>query len=51
MSAPDPIARDVADPAPRYGVRPVGTWVVAGFLLLTVIAIWILVALLFAARS
>ena len=51
MSAPDPIAPDVVDPAPRYGVRPVGTWVVAGFLTLTVIAIWTLVAILFATRS
>ncbi len=51
MSAPEPTAPDVVDPAPRYGVRPVGTWVVAGFLTVTVVAIWIFVALVFASRS
>lgn len=51
MSAHEPIAPDVVDPAPHYGVRPIGTWVLAGFLTLTVIAIWTLVALLFATRS
>jgi hypothetical protein len=32
-------------------VRPVGTWLVAGFLAFAVIVIWVLVAIIFHARS
>jgi len=32
-------------------VRPVGTWVVAGFLAVAVVVTWVLVAMIFHARS
>lgn len=32
-------------------VRPVGTWVVAGFLTAAVVTIWLLVAVIFQMRS
>ncbi len=53
MSTPDTKqARPVnADPADHYPIRPVGTWVVAGFLVLSIVVIWTLVALVFAGRS
>jgi hypothetical protein len=41
------------DVAPRSGetVKPVGTWVVGGFLIGTVLIAWSLVALVFLSRS
>lgn len=60
MSAPVPTDAPAAgtakgggipDPALRYPMRPVGTWVVAGFLMICVLVIWILVAIVFAGRS
>ncbi|WP_156954316.1 hypothetical protein [Paraburkholderia acidipaludis] len=38
---------------PRAGepVKPVGTWVVGGFLLATVLGAWLLVSLVFISRS
>ena len=56
MSAPVPngIPSDsegIPDPASSYPVRPVGTWVVAGFLMICVLVIWTLVAVVFAGRS
>ncbi len=38
-------------PITRQTVRPVGTWVVAGFLLATTLVMWTLVAVIFHARS
>lgn len=38
---------DLNEPA----VRPVGTWVVAGFLLAATLVMWVLVAVIFHARS
>jgi hypothetical protein len=32
-------------------VKPVGTWVVGGFLIATVLAAWLLVSLVFLSRS
>lgn len=32
-------------------VRPVGTWIVAGFLLTAILLIWVLVAVVFHVRS
>lgn len=32
-------------------VRPVGTWVVAGFLLTVTLAMWVVVAIIFHARG
>jgi len=44
----DPTVSKHSDEPP---VRPVGAWVVAGFLTFTVVAVWILVALVFYVRS
>lgn len=38
-------------PIPPRSVRPVGTWVVAGFLVGTMVIMWIVVAVIFHARS
>ena len=35
----------------QHAVRPIGAWVVGGFLLLAVLATWILVAVIFQARA
>lgn len=52
-----------ADPIPGIGlvagrkaedamvVRPVGTWVVAGFLVFAILTMWVLVSVIFVARS
>ncbi len=42
---------DKTEEAPPETVRPVGTWVVAGFLTTATLVIWVLVALIFQARS
>ena len=41
---------DASKPAGRP-VRPVGAWVVAGFLVFATLTMWILVAVIFHARS
>ena len=42
----------MSDPhTPELEVRPVGTWVVAGFLLAASLIMWTLVAVIFHARS
>jgi hypothetical protein len=42
---------DAVGPDGQRPVRPVGTWVVAGFLLLATLVIWGLVSVIFQARS
>jgi hypothetical protein len=42
---------DAAGPDGQGPVRPVGTWVVAGFLLFATLVIWGLVSVIFQARS
>jgi hypothetical protein len=42
---------DAAGPDGQRPVRPVGTWVVAGFLLFATLVIWGLVSVIFQARS
>jgi hypothetical protein len=42
---------DAARPDGQRPVRPVGTWVVAGFLLFATLVIWGLVSVIFQARS
>jgi hypothetical protein len=42
---------DAAGPNRQRPVRPVGTWVVAGFLLFATLVIWGLVSVIFQARS
>ena len=39
------------DPADHPLVRPVGTWIVAGFLVFSIVVIWTLVAIVFSSRS
>lgn len=41
----------IKDPADLYPVRPVGTWIVAGFLVFSIVVIWALVAIVFSSRS
>lgn len=36
---------------PRIDVRPVGTWVVSGVLLVAVLTVWILVSVIFLHRA
>jgi len=48
--APQPQG-DAAGPDGQRPVRPVGTWVVAGFLLFATVVIWGLVSVIFQARS
>ena len=43
-------ARAPSDPAGKP-VRPVGAWVVAGFLAVAIVVTWVLVAMIFHARS
>ncbi|WP_154677929.1 hypothetical protein [Paraburkholderia nodosa] len=40
-----------AGPRPGETVKPVGTWVVGGFLIASVLAAWLLVSLVFLSRS
>ena len=42
---------DAAGPEGQQPVRPVGTWVIAGFLLFATLVIWGLVSVIFQARS
>lgn len=42
---------DAGGPDGQRPVHPVGTWVVAGFLLLATLVIWGLVSVIFQARS
>lgn len=42
---------DAAGTATERPVRPVGTWVVAGFLLFAIVTMWTLVAVVFQVRS
>jgi hypothetical protein len=42
---------DAVGPDGQRPVRPVGTWVVAGFLLFATLLIWGLVSVIFQARS
>lgn len=44
-------AGDASAPDSQRPVHPVGTWVVAGFLLIATVVIWGLVSLIFHARS
>ncbi|HVY16175.1 MAG TPA: hypothetical protein VHB27_13200 [Rhodopila sp.] len=43
------------DPAPHDAaakpIRPVGAWVIAGFLTVAIVVTWVLVAVIFHARS
>ena len=50
MSEPHEISAP-ADEAPLEIVRPVGTWVIGGFLLVVVVTIWFLVSVLFMHRA
>ncbi|WP_206998540.1 hypothetical protein [Trinickia mobilis] len=43
--------RNDAEPQSCETVKPVGTWVVGGFLIATVLAAWLLVSMVFLARS
>jgi hypothetical protein len=46
MTAPAPHG-----PSTPPAIRPVGAWVVSGFLVIAVVVIWVLVAAIFHARS
>lgn len=43
--------QDTPRDAVQREVRPVGTWVVAGFLVVATLVIWVLVAAIFYVRS
>ncbi|MFP6560770.1 hypothetical protein WJ542_21065 [Paraburkholderia sp. B3] len=43
--------RNTTRPRTHEPVKPVGTWVVGGFLLATVLGVWLLVSLVFISRS
>jgi hypothetical protein len=49
-ASPEPDS-SLEDGAEQRPIRPVGTWVVAGFLVLATLAMWTLVAVIFQARS
>ncbi|WP_171034193.1 hypothetical protein [Lichenicoccus roseus] len=50
MNEPEGISTPAAE-APLEIVRPVGTWVIGGFLLIVVVTIWFLVSVLFMHRA